>query len=176
MIWIKVSFLKWFHVLSSHHNWLCTEILIQNILLTDFNRQNNTHLLSLILKTCNCATLCGKEALQTRLSYGSWDRKIIQDYLGGPNGALKRKRSGSEWEGLWWWIRGQSQWRCYIADFEDEWGPQGKECKWPLEAKKGKGIYPLLEHPEGMQPFQHLHFRTSAFRDVKTINLCFLSQ
>lgn len=41
-------------------------------------------------------------------------------------------------------------------------GPQAKECKWPLEAGKGKKRDSSLEYPEGTQPYQHLiFFKTS---------------
>ena len=37
-----------------------------------------------------------------------------------------------------------------IDDFEDGKGPQAKECRQPLEARKGKETDSLLEPPEGM--------------------------
>ena len=36
--------------------------------------------------------------------------------------------------------------------------PQAQECRWPLEAEKGKEIVSPLRAPGRNQPFQHLDF------------------
>lgn len=43
-------------------------------------------------------------------------------------------------------------WECDTVDFEDEQGPQSKECKWPLEAKKGNTSSPTAPRRNGACP------------------------
>jgi hypothetical protein len=48
---------------------------------------------------------------------------------------------------------------------------QAKDCRQPIQTRKGKGKDSPTEPPKGMQPCWHLHFRTSSFENNMLINL-----
>lgn len=65
---------------------------------------------------------------------------------------------------------------CQPAGFED--GGRAhkvKECRCPREAGKNEEVDFLTKPPEGMQPCQHLDFRTSDHYSCKIIDVYGLS-